>query len=256
MVSARSSAGRGRSGAECCVATLADGRTVFVKRAHDDAVREANLLEAEVLLRLNGLHAPDLLDVLDEGSTLVIEHLGAARWAPQLPRPAALWEAIDAVATTTPPHRIRRMQRRYDPWEEVEPAWWMASPMWWRSTLPVLREAAASAWWNGRTLMHGDVSATNVCSIDGRVVLVDWSDSAVGSLDWARVQGGLMYRLHGIDAEVPIVDPAPAVASLAGFVAKEYQSTDDPAKGAAYVVALTWACRVLGLDPPPFGVPS
>ena len=161
----------GTTAAACAAVDLADGRTVVVKRALDDRAREANLLEAEVLLRLGGLHAPRLLDVVDEGRVLVVEHL-VGTWSPPLPNPALLWNALDATGAVVPPARLRRMPRTYDPWDEARIPWWIAGPVWWRHALPSLRDASVAARWDGDALVHGAVAAANVCVRYGVLVRV------------------------------------------------------------------------------------
>jgi hypothetical protein len=246
---------RGRGGCEAAVITLVSGATAFAKVALDDAGREANLLEAEVLLRLGGLHAPRVLDVLDAGETILVEHLDDVAWAPPLPEPAALWRALDASGATTAPARLRRMQRQYDPWDDAPQPWWVGSPAWWRTARPVLRDAAAAATWQGRSLVHGDVAAVNLAlRSDGEVVLVDWADAARGSLDWARVLAGLMYRLHGAPVDIPCDQLPAAVSCLAGFAATELADLGtggDHGPAARFVTALQWAAELLQLDPPP-----
>jgi hypothetical protein len=249
---------RGRGGCEAAVLTFASGTTAFAKSAVDDEGREANLIEAEVLLRLAGRHAPRLLDVVDAGATILVEHLGDSSagvvWAPPLPAPEALWQALDVTGAVTAPARLRRMRRQYDPWDHAPQPWWLGSPAWWRTARPVLRDAAASATWQGRQLVHGDVAAVNLALRDGGVVLVDWADAARGSLDWARVLAGLMYRLHGMPVEVPCHQLAPAVSCLAGFAADELATLGtggDHGPAARLVTALQWAAELLSLDPPP-----
>ena len=259
---------RGLSTARCAAADLVDGSTVVVKRATDDESREANLLEAEVLLRLGGTHAPRLLDVLDDGGLLVLEHI-TGEWAPPLPRPELLWAALDATGTISPPDRLRRMQRSYDPWGDATVPWWIAGPQWWRSALPVLRDAAVSARWDGTSLVHGDIAAPNLCVRDRALVLVDWADAAVGSLDWARVIGANEWRMRSLAVDVPVPSSrlGPCVATLAGFALREYlhwgaDGASDPRtiairtrKTAAFASALEWAAELLDLDPPQFGPP-
>ena len=233
---------------------FASGASAFAKMATDDAGREANLVEAEVLLRLDGTHAPRVLDIVDGGEIVVIEHLHDVVWAPPLPEPDALWSALDATAAVGAPRRLRRMHHHDDPWDDAPLPWWVGSPAWWRDALPALRDAAAAAEWRGRELVHGDIAAVNIATRDGTVVLVDWADASRGSLDWARVLGGLMYRLHGVPATVPCTQLTPAVAGLAGFATKELATLGtggDHGPAARLVTALQWAAELLGLDPPP-----
>jgi len=258
----------GTTAAACASVDLADGRTVVVKRALDESAREANLLEAEVLLRLAGLHAPRLLDVVDEGRVLVVEHL-AGTWSPPLPDPALLWEALDATGAIGAPPRLRRMQRTYDPWDGVTIPWWIAGPVWWRHALPSLRDASVAARWDGEALVHGDVAAANLCVRDGVLVLVDWAEAAAGSLDWARVIGANEWRMRGlpVDAPIPAERLGPCVAALAGFALREYLhwGADDAEdartigirrrKTAAFASALTWAAELLELEPLGLGPP-
>lgn len=237
--------------------TLASGATVFAKHALDEEGREANLLEAEVLLRLGGVHAPRVLDVVDAGETILVEHLHDVVWAPPLPEPDDLWRALDATGAITAPARIRRMRRQYDPWDDAPRPWWIGSPAWWRTAAPALRDAAAAATWQGRSLVHGDIAAVNLALRHGDVVLVDWADAARGSLDWARVLAGLMYRLHGAPTDVPCTQLTAAVSCLAGFAAKELAALGtggDHGPAARFVTALQWAAELLGLDPPPLAV--
>ena len=259
---------RGTTSAVCTAVDLDDGRTVVVKRATDATSLEANLIEAEVLLRLAGDHAPRLLDVDDSGRLLVVEHLDG-RWSPPLPDPGLLWAALDATGAVAAPPRLRRMQRTYDPWAGATIPWWIGGPVWWRHTLPVLRDASQAARWDGTELVHGDVSAANLCVRDGTLLLVDWAEAAVGSLDWARVVGGLEWRMRGLAVDVPVPSArlAPAVATLAGFALREYlrwgaDDAEDPRtvsirrrKTAAFAASLAWVAELLQLDPPSFGPP-
>lgn len=258
----------GLTGARCAVVDLADGSTVFVKQAVDAETLDANLIEGEVLLRLGGLHAPRLLDVLDEGHALVLEHVDG-QWAPPLPDPALLWAALDATGAVAAPARLRRMRRTYDPWDDVTVPWWIAGPVWWRGALPVLRDAAVAARWDGTSLVHADVAAANLCVRGASLVLVDWADAAVGSLDWARVIGANEWRMRSLPIDVPVPPDrlGPCVATLAGFALREYlrwgaDDADDARTiairtraTAAFASALAWAAELLELDPPSFGPP-
>ena len=246
--------GRGLGGCEAAVLTLASGATAFAKLAVDEAGRDANLLEAEVLLRLDGRHAPRMRDVVDGGMLIVVEHLADVMWAPPLPLPDALWRTLDATGAVAPPDRVRRMRDRYDPWDDAPQPWWIGAPGWWRDARPVLRDASTAARWHGSSLVHGDIAAVNLAIRDREVVVVDWADAARGSLDWARVLAGLMYRLHGTPIDVPCHQLAPAVACLAGFAARELASLGaggDHGPAARFVTALLWAAELLELDPPP-----
>jgi hypothetical protein len=252
------------------VVTLDDGRTAFVKRATDHETRESLLVEAEVLLRLDGLHAPRLLDVLDEGTAIVVEDLSHATWPPPLPPAANVFAALETTGAVTPPERVRRMQRSYDPWDGVTPPWWIATPHWWRRALPALRDASTAARFDGSSLVHGDPSPGNMALDGGRLVLVDWGEAACGSLDWARALAAVEYRMRELTAVAPIREPAPVVATLAGFALREYLhwvSADlDPEDGRAtrirttktaqFAAVLAWAAELLHLDPPMFGSPT
>jgi hypothetical protein len=99
---------------------------------------------------------------------------------------------------------------------------------------------------------------------------VDWGEAACGSLDWARALAAVEYRMRELTAVAPIREPAPVVATLAGFALREYLhwvSADlDPEDGRAtrirttktaqFAAVLAWAAELLHLDPPMFGSPT
>lgn len=223
--------------------------------------------EAETLLALDGRHAPRLLDVLDDGATIVVTDLSHAQWSPPLPPADDVFAALAATSIVAPPGRLRAMRRSYDPWDDLIPPWWIADPRWWRTALPALRDASLRARFDGDALVHGDATAGNVCALDGRVVLVDWADAARGSLDWGIAIAALAYRVRGLDVAAPLRDPAPVVATLAGFATREYLALANDTSAepralrirtgttARFAGALAWAAELLGLDAPAFGPP-
>ena len=141
----------------------------------------------------------------------------------------------------------------------------MVDHNWIERSLPLLLRVADSADLDGEVLVHFDVRSDNVCLLENRTVLVDWSGPAVGNLvfdvvAWApslAFEGGPAPEALTARAGLATAQVAPVAALIAGYFAAN--AGRPPIPGAPHVrrvqreqlsVALPWVCRLLGLDMP------
>ena len=259
---------RGWSSAEHWTFALADGTRAFVKQAsiepHPGWLRQ----EREIFGLVTGPFMPALLGWEDgERPLLVLEDLTpGAHWPPPW-RPgdveavlATLGDLAGASGAGLPPFP--------DPWLEWrtvadDPAPFLslgiASSEWLSRALPELLAAEERTPCSGGAIVHGDVRSDNLCIRDGRAVLVDWNFAMRGNpaLDVASWLPSL--ALEGGPPPDELADDAVAsfAPTIAGFFAAH--AGLPPPEGAPRVrgfqraqleVALPWACRVLGIEPP------
>jgi Ser/Thr protein kinase RdoA (MazF antagonist) len=201
---------------------------------------------------------------------LVLEDLGDAHWPPPWRNGdvEAVKRALAEIAATLPPPGLERVPRDElaHEWHKVEqdPEPFLATGLctrdWLAECLPVLRDAAERARFEGRDLLHLDVRSDNIALRDGRAVLVDWNWACAGNalLDvvaWApslHVEGG--PRPEEVVAGEGVAELA---AALAGFWAARV-GLPPPATAPRVrrvqreqlSVALPWACRELGISEP------
>ena len=256
------------------IASLADGRSVFVKAAGDPRTRGWLRAEHEVYAFLGSRpFLPQRLGWEDAAvSVLVLEDLSAARWPPPW-SPAdvvAVRDALDGLHAVRLPPGWRRPQDADDlrgGWRAVaadrDPflALGLCSAAWLARALPRLAAAAERAQLDGDRLVHLDVRSDNLCLRDGGCVLVDWASAARGNpllelalwLPTLEVEGG------------PPPDPAELggmvdlTAVFAGYLASRAglpEPADVPPPGvrglqrATLRVALVRAAEGLGLPAP------
>jgi hypothetical protein len=213
------------------LASLADGRTAFVKQAlTPDASawlrKERTLYEA-----VDGSFMPAYLGAYDDGKTtlLVLEDLSGADWPPP-------WSA--------------------DP--EPLLATGLCSPAWLEHALPTLLHAGEAAELGGDELLHFDVRSDNLCLIDRRAILVDWNLACEGNGAFDVAFWLPSLRLEGGPEPSEILPDAGALAAaVAGFFAARAGLAPPPGaptvrvfQRAQAAVALPWAAAELGLPPP------
>lgn len=251
---------------------LADGRTAFAKAAtHDDGAR---WLETEHLVyaSVEASFMPRLLSFESGDSPLLLlEDLGEARWPPPWTPElvAAAKAALAELAATAPPPglpAIAGVEALRDGWERVaadpEPflSLRLCSRAWLERALPALREAAAAARLAGDALLHVDIRSDNLCWRDGRVLLVDWNQAAVGNPLLDAVGFAPSLAMEGGPPPEELVPPGAApglVAGVAGFFAcraglpsPDWGPGLRPLQLGQLAVALPWAAREIGLPEP------
>ena len=251
---------------------LADGRSAFAKAGFDEQSAEWIRAEQRVYAAVEGSFMPRLLGFEDGGRPLlVIEDLSAATWPPPWTPElvAAAKAALAELAATPPPGGLTPIgedRELADGWERVaadpEPflALGLCSRAWLDAALPALREAAASAPLAGGALLHVDVRSDNLCLRDGRVVLVDWNQAAVGNPLVDAVFFAPSLAMEGGPPPEELVPPGAApglVALLAGFFAcraglpsPDWGPHLRPLQRGQLEIGLPWAARELSLPAP------
>lgn len=253
------------------IAVLADGTTTFVKAATEPVTAEFIRDEQRVFSAVSGPFMPALV-ALDETEPplLVLEDLRAAHWPPpwEEGQVDAVRETLAAVAATSAPDAIPPVgvhrERLVEGWAEIEAdpdaflSLGVCIPAWLERALPPLREASESAPIDGDALLHLDVRSDNLCIAERGAVLVDWNHACVGNpeLDVAAWLPSL--RLEGGPEPDEILPGAPGFAALlagffgcrAGLPAPPTAPTVRAFQLAQLRVALPWAARELGLEPP------
>ena len=253
------------------IAVLADGTTAFVKAATEPVTAEFIRDEQRVFSAVSGPFMPALV-ALDETEPplLVLEDLRAAHWPPpwEEGQVDAVRETLAAVAATSAPDAIPPVgvhrERLVEGWAEIEAdpdaflSLGVCIPAWLERALPPLREASESAPIDGDALLHLDVRSDNLCIAERGAVLVDWNHACVGNpeLDVAAWLPSL--RLEGGPEPDEILPGAPGFAALlagffgcrAGLPAPPTAPTVRAFQLAQLRVALPWAARELGLEPP------
>lgn len=261
-------ASRGYALGDRWLVRLADGRTVFAKRAIGEPTAENLRAEHDLYATLRASFMPELLGWEDgELPLLVLEDLSAAHWPPPWsPMDVeAVLVTLDAVAVTRRPPGLRRLID--DPptgWEEVErdPGAFLrlglCSASWLDEALPTLVESSRPGLLAGDALLHFDVRSDNLCIRDGRAVLVDWNLACVGNpaFDIAfwlpslvLEQGSSIEHIEALRPDVARFAPLVAgfFAARAGLPPPPGAPTVRGFQLAQLEVALPWAIRVLGL---------
>ncbi|CAN5621047.1 hypothetical protein BH23CHL7_BH23CHL7_16540 [soil metagenome] len=257
--------------------TLDDGRRVFVKAARGDAATPLRR-EALVLEHLDRLatapFAARLLEWRDgDPATLVTENLSAAHWPPPYPHDTGpLFEALDQLAVVDPPAGLTPLEE----WaSDPTPRWTMVagdpapflrlgvcSPAWLERNISALITAESRIDLRGDRLVHNDIYSGNVCFVAERAVLIDWGAAARGNpeLDVAFAVLSVMAEGGRLPERELLRDEGAWAARLAGHNAVEAAAPlpgwADPSSTlrqdqlADIRVALPWAARALGLEPP------
>jgi len=250
---------------------FADGTTAFVKQALTEAADMWLRKERRVYESVRGAFVPALRGAGTAGPTtfLVLEDLSEAEWPPPW-RPGrvdAVLRTLDEVHATPAPDWLQPLEELHDDvvgWPAVaaDPTAFLATgtstQAWLEHTLPVLVDAVSGDVLEGTSLLHFDVRSDNLCFDRARTVLVDWNIACVGNPAFDVAFWLPSLRLEGGPEPAVILPGEGAVAAaVAGFFAA--RAGLPPPEGAPTVrafqreqlaVALPWAARELGLDPP------
>jgi hypothetical protein len=263
------SRGYGTNSAHWRVA-LADGRRIFVKVALDENAAEWLRNEYLVYSAVRAPFVPELVAWHDGDITLLaILDLSDAHWPPPW-RPGdvdAVVTALDELHATPAPDALPPIaaERHWlNGWElvseDTQPllSTGLCSRAWLEEALPTLLEAGRSCPIEGEAFLHLDVRSDNLCLRDGNAVFVDWNWAHVGNplldvvawLPSLKLEGGpdpweLVPDSEGLAALV-----AGFFASEAGLPPPETAPTVREFQRAQAEVALPWAARELGLQPP------
>lgn len=185
----------GYSTADRFAVELADGRRVFVKSAEAPNLAEWLRREHEVYASLRGSFMPELVGWDDDGvrPLLAIEDLSDADWAPRWEpaRVAAVLDALREIAAAVPPPNTTPIRETFPDlwgrWHDVaaSPDAFLSTGLrdaaWLERSLPAIIAAADAAQVEGDRLCHLDVRSDNMCSRDGRAILVDWNWVSLGN---------------------------------------------------------------------------
>jgi hypothetical protein len=210
-----------------------------------------------------------------EPSILVVEDLGGAMWGVplHLDRVRALRVALDALAKTSPPSGLSRL----DPTERWRGCGWAAllrapssivergvlDSAWLDRHGEALAAAEAEVELRGDDLVHGDLWLQNWCTVGDRAVLVDWTGASLGNHRINHAWGECGVRAAGgpgglvLGADDP--DHAMWAAWMSGL-ACSFLASDEWDRIAMprlhetelreAIAAIGWACDALGLPRP------
>ena len=252
------------------IATLRDGRRVFLKQAVDAATDSWLRAERTVYQHVTGPFIARMLDWIDEpAATLVLEDLSAETWPPPWSDGGvgAVLDALEAIAAQRPPVGLPNAtdHTMVSPgWCEVadDPREFLALGLcgerWLEDALPTLVAAEAAAPLDGSALLHGDVRSDNLCLRPTGAVFVDWNIALVGNpaLDVAFWLPSLAYEGGPRPEACPVPIAAELAAFVAGFLAVRAGRPLLPhalrvreVQKLQLAEALPWAVRVLGLPP-------
>jgi thiamine kinase-like enzyme len=226
----------GYSTAERYSVDLDDGRRVFVKAAEAEHMARWIRREHEVYSSLDGSFLPELLGFDDDGvrPLLVLEDLSHADWGTSWTdeRVALVRAALAELNAATPPPNTNSVRETFSSlfgrWREVaqdpEPflSLGLRSREWLEDRLPDLIAAADAAPVDGDSLIHLDVRSDNLCTIDGRAVLVDWNWLSLGAPEMDIVGWACSLRLEGGPQPWELVPEAP---EFAAFLASVFAAT-------------------------------
>lgn len=220
----------GYSTAERYTVTLDDGRRVFVKSADAEHMAQWIRREHEVYASLRGSFIAELIGFDDDGvqPLLVIEDLSHADWGTQWTQ-----ERIEAVRTSlselhgSPPPPNTESLRDAHPellgrWRDVatDPEPFLSAGLrnrdWLDAHLDAIIDVADAAQVDGDDVMHLDVRSDNLCTIDGRAVLVDWNWVCLGNGELDVVAWLPSLRLEG---GPPPWDVMPGAGQSAALIA-------------------------------------
>lgn len=213
--------------------------TVFAKVADGGPWAETAVAEEALLLEAlhrsrRQRHVPPLLAADPDGAVpwLVLPDLAGASWPPPWPDDLApVWQAVDRLAATAPPAWLEVVVD-HDPWADG------GGPAVDRSLAARLRDRAAGADLSGTDLVHGDLGAGNLAVVDGRVLVVDWSDAHIGSADLDRTTLAIdVAHASGRRVPPPVADPAAWIAKVAGLLLDAARRPAWPGPGGARVRA-------------------
>lgn len=271
--------GGGYSPAQRLRVALADGSTLFVKRAVNDLTagwlhKERDVYEhlGEATFVPHYFGAGETTD--DAGETLpflILEDLSDCHWPPPWSsgRIDAVLGALDAVHATQEAW-VQELPSVTDDlgsdngWQDIAAnstpflSLGLCSQVWLEENLYRLSDAAQVAPFEGHDLLHLDTRSDNLCfRPDGRACIVDWNwaSHGNGTLDVAGWLPSLGYET-GVLPESVLPGAPEFAAWLAGYFASHAGLPPPPLAPRVRVVqqqqlsvALPWACRALGLPP-------
>lgn len=269
VVSARFAAG-GFTAAERWIVALADGRSAFVKVGVTPDTASWVREEHRWCTMLDAAFAPRVLGFDDGTEPLVVfEDLSAGHWPPPWRHGDVerVVDTLDRVAGVLPDAALTPLED--DPawsgnWEKIADApehflsLGLATTTWLETALPRLLDAAASAPLAGSALLHGDVRSDNLCLLEDRVVLVDWTHPRRGAAGFDLASFAPSLRLEGGPLPDELLPDEPRFAAVVAgyFCARAGLPTIPQAPRARWIqerqarLALPWAARALGLPPP------
>ncbi len=182
------------------IVELPDSTRRFVKAMRTrPSMRHGLECEHLVLVALDGSVAPRVRawhagsEVDRSPNVLVVDDLSGASWGTPVDeiRARQLRDALDTVATTTPPGELDALPA-IDPWpgcgwqqllERPAPlvARGLVDDAWLAQHGHELRTAAETIDCSGQGLVHGDLWLQNWCSTPDGARLVDWTGAAIGN---------------------------------------------------------------------------
>jgi len=170
------------------IATLAAGGTMFLKAATDEySAREVGA-DLQALLTIAAGFMPELLGQdASHPPMLALEDLSRGHWPEPYPDDLFRLEAALAQLRSLPVPdglTLEPLDRpRPEGWTDIAAAARSGAPAVaaWVAKHEAALLAAATGVRSTRCLVHGDLWYSNICFLEDRVVLVDWSHVRVGS---------------------------------------------------------------------------
>ena len=269
-VSWRRTTGGYTTAEERWIATLEDGRSVFVKSGADHL---APFLRAEFDHVYSRLEAPFLARLIawdDDGTAplLILEDLSGAHWPPpwseqRIQSVLAALDLLQQFSSRLPrlPGSDENVGLR-DGWQVVErdPVAFLSLSLcterWLLNALPSLKQASVEAP-SGDAVLHLDVRSDNFCFRGDQAILIDWNHICRGhrDLDVAAWLPSL-HAEGGPKPEDVVPMPAQWPTAVAGYFAARAGLPPIPQAPKVRGVqlsqlraALPWAQRALGLPP-------
>jgi hypothetical protein len=257
----------GYSTAERYTVTLEDGRRVFAKTADAEHMAEWLRREHEVYASLRGSFIPELIGFDDDGRQplLVIEDLGHAdwgqSWTPE--RIGLVRAALDELHASPPPPNTAAVRETYAGWfgrwrtVAADPEPFLSLGLrprdWLDERLPTIVEAADEAPVDGDAVVHLDVRSDNLCTLDGRAVLVDWNFVSLAAPELDLVCWACSLALEGGPPPWELLPGSPGLAAFltgifaasAGLPPPETAPTVREFQARQLAVALDWLDREL-----------
>lgn len=258
----------GYSTAERYTVELDDGRRVFVKAAEAEHMARWIRREHEVYSALEGSFIPMLLGFDDDGvrPLLVLEDLSHADWGTSwtAERVALVRTALAELQASPPPPNTGPVRETFaglfGRWHAVaeDPDPFLSAGLrsreWLDARLPALLEAGDAVPADGDALLHLDVRSDNLCTLDGRALLVDWNWLSLGAPELDLAGWACSLALEGGPPPWELVPDAPEFAAfvagifaaVVGLPPPETAPTVRAFQKAQLAVALDWVDRELG----------
>jgi hypothetical protein len=249
---------------------LGDGRRVFVKQALDENAVNWLRDEAKVYGTLVASFLPSFVAFNDDEETfLVIEDLSDAHWPPpwspeQIAIAMTTLDEVHAAKAPASLPALEDLRAWLDGWptvaDDAKPflSTGLCTREWLVQALPVLSRASAHCELDGDALLHCDFRSDNACFRGEQMLIVDWNLAHVGNPLIDAVAWAPSLRLEGGPEPWELIPASDGLSSLiAGFHAArvglpppETAPTVREFQRRQLAVALPWAARELGLDPP------